>query len=477
MLEYKRKPILSEGLKEGPKLPFSGSKHKYKLLLLSAKSNVALDETTRKLKTHLQTHPELNLADVAYTLQVGCHAFEHRRMLVCSDTKDAIAGLNDATRYASAVQPAQKRSIAFLFPGVGDHYPNMGKALYDTEAVFREAVDECCKLLRPLLKRNLYELLYPPTTPINKANTGLNLRQMLGRDKPKETADTSTEPLKQTTIAQPAVFVINYALSQLWQSWGIKPNALVGYSLGEYVAACVAGVLSLKDALTLVSRRAQLIETVAKGSMLAVPLSEAQVKPYLNQQICLAISNSPQNSVLAGPSEAIIALEHRLNAENIAYRHLYTNHAFHSPMMKRIAESFKALVTEISLNRPQLPYLSNVSGTWITPEEATDPAYWSRHLYQTVQFSKNLAELVADPEWVLLEVGPGQSLGTFAKQHPACQKKQWPRILPSLRPVYNQTSDVAFILQKSGQLWLTGLDIDWTKFYGAEQRQQIVLPA
>jgi acyl transferase domain-containing protein/acyl carrier protein len=463
-------------LEEPPDISFDEPARPYQLLVLSAKTATALDAAVANLREHLCENPDINMADVAYTLQAGRHTFEHRRILVCRGRDDALQALDmgDKTRLLSSVQPSQERPVAFMFPGVGDHYVGMARELYQLEPVFRDQVDHCCNLLLPILGSDLRDVLYPAGIGTHTATGGIDLRQMLDQaNMPHSAAD---ERLGQTEIAQPAVFVIGYALARLLQAWGIVPDSLVGYSLGEYTAACVAGILSLEDALTLVTRRAQMIHHLPEGSMLAVSLSEAQVQPYLDGQICLAVVNGPTTCVLAGPPEEMTQLEQQLVAKEIACRRLETRHAFHSTMMEPIVAKFSALVHSIQLNAPQIPCLSNLTGDWITDDEATDPAYWTRHLCQTVRFGDNLARLLSNQKQILIEVGPGQSLGSFAKQHPDCSREQLPQILPTLRYTYDQQPDLAFLLGTLGKLWLTGFQIDWSSFHGEERRQRIPLP-
>jgi acyl transferase domain-containing protein/acyl carrier protein len=463
-------------LEEAPDIPYGEPLRSHQVLLLSAKTPTALETATDNLCAHLRQNPDINMADLAYTLQVGRRAFEQRRILVCEGCTDALEALaaHDPTRLVDHVQPTRERPLAFMFSGVGDHYVNMGRELYQTEPVFRQAMDKCCDILQPILGLDLRNVLYPEKASVTASRQNIDLRQMLGRN--GATHPIIDDALSQAQIAQPAIFAIEYALVQLLESWGIVPDALIGYSLGEYVAACISGVLSVEDALALVTRRAQMIQRLPPGSMVAVPLSEEEVQPLLNDQICLAVVNGPGTCVLAGATEAIEQLERRLAESEIAFRRLGTSHAVHSTMMEPIAVELTALAQTMPLSPPQIPYLSNVTGRWITDEEATDPAYWARHLCQTVRFGDGLARLLQDRERVLLEVGPGQSLGSFVKQHPACAREQWSQVLPTLHSAYEQQSDTAFILGTLGRLWLTGLRIDWQGYYAGEHRRRIPLP-
>ncbi|MEH2178708.1 beta-ketoacyl synthase N-terminal-like domain-containing protein [Nostoc sp.] len=453
----------------------SKGKSKY-LLCLSAKTNSALETATVNLVNYLQQHPELNLADVAYTLQVGRHTFSHRRTVVCQDIQDAIAALQNSKRVLSGTQETNERSVVFMFTGLGTHYVNMGSELYQNEPIFREQLDRCCSLFEPLLGLNLKEVIYPTSSTNQEATpekSGIDLRQMLGRG--TQPLDPAAEKLNQTYLTQPALFAIEYALAQLWMSWGIRAVAMIGYSIGEYVAATLAGVLSLEDAITLVAKRAQMIQELPGGAMLAVPLTEQQVQPFLGENLSLSAVNGSSQCVLAGTTQAVEELAGELSAQGLACRQLQTSHAFHSYMMEAIANSFTALVKTINLKPPQIPYLSNVTGTWITPEQATNPSYWTQHMCQPVLFADGIHQLWAKHSPIFLEIGPGQALSSLAMQ---CLDNVDDNkvILSSLRYAYERQSDVAFILNTVGQLWLEGIKIDWSGFHAHEHRHRLPLP-
>lgn len=441
-------------LEEAPALPASSASRSYQLLVLSAKTNSALKTATKNLAEYLTKHPYLNLADVAYTLQVGRRIFNYRRMLVCRDIEDAVTQLKtlDPQKVLTHTQEPGDRPIVFMFPGQGAQYANMGQELYQTEKTFREQVDRCCEFLKPLLGLDLRSLIYPNDSEI----------------------ETAAEKLKQTAIAQPALFVIEYALAQLWMSWGISPQAMIGHSIGEYVAACIAGVISLEDALTLVAIRGRLMQQLPGGSMLSVSLSEAEIQPFLNKELSLAASNAPALCVLSGSNEAVNLLLEKLTAQGIECRCLHTSHAFHSSMMDAILEPFTKAVKQVKLNPPKIPFISNVTGTWITTEQATDPHYWAKHLRQTVRFAPGISELLQEPNRILLEVGPGNTLCTFARQHSAQAAGQV--VLPSLRHPKDRLSDLAFLFNILGRLWLAGASINWSGFYADEKRYRLPLP-
>ncbi|GAA6615706.1 SDR family oxidoreductase [Scytonema sp. NUACC26] len=468
-------------LEEAPIVEASSPSRPWQLLMLSAKTNSALETATTNLANYFREHPDLNLADAVYTLQVGRRAFEHRRTVVCRDIQDAVNALQEPRRVITSTQKTQKRSVAFMFSGLGTHYIDMALELYQTEPTFRACVDQCCDLLKPHLDLDLRDVLYPNRNGENgskqKQNTpssGLDLRKMLGRG--EEQADVATQKLNQTFLTQPAIFVIEYALAQLWISWGIRPAAMIGYSIGEYVAATLAEVLSLEDALTLVAKRAQMIQDLPEGAMLAVALSESEIQPLLNEKISLSAINGSSLCVIAGATDAMEEWERQLSQQNLVGKRLQTSHAFHSVMMEAIAPAFGDLVKTFSLKPPKIPYLSNVTGTWITAEQATDPGYWVKHLCQPVRFAEGVQQLWQKDNPILLEVGPGQALISFASQCIESDNRAKSLMLPSLQHSYEQQSDVAFLMNTLGRLWLIGVEVDWSSFYANEQRDRIPLP-
>ncbi|MBE9170905.1 SDR family NAD(P)-dependent oxidoreductase [Pleurocapsales cyanobacterium LEGE 06147] len=472
-------------VEEAPPVGTSTTSRPQQLLLLSAKTSSALDTATANLSQHLQRQPQLNLADVAYTLQVGRREFEHRRAVVCQDLEDAVSALTDPKRVLTSMHPKSERPVAFIFTGLGTHYLNMALELYQGESIFREQVDSCCEILKPLLGLELTDILYPhrnrssqPSQPTQSTTdtpqSGFDLRKMLGRD--QEPTDEATQKLNQTYLTQPAIFVIEYALAQLWMSWGIRPVAMIGYSIGEYVAACLAGVLSREDALTLVAKRAQMIQELPGGAMLAVPLSEEEVRPLLSEKLSLSAINGSKLCVIAGETKAVAQLADQLTEKGLACRRLQTSHAFHSRMMEPIASSLTELVKTISLKPPQIPYLSNVTGTWITEAEATDPSYWTKHMCQPVRFAEGINELWKQQKPILLEVGPGQTLSSLVLQCLETEQVAEKVVLPSVRDAYNQSSDLGFLLNSLGQLWLSGVRIDWSGFSAHESRHRVPLP-
>jgi acyl transferase domain-containing protein/acyl carrier protein len=438
------------------------------LLLLSAKTGTALETATTQLVEHLKQHPELNLADVAYTYQVGRRAFSRRRMLVCQTLEEAVTALEtrNAQRVFTQVFKDEKEpTIVFMFSGQGAQYVNMGLGLYQTEPVFREQVDRCAEFLKPLMGLDLRTVLLPANAPLLKEAEPNSPKENVERPPLKE--------LTQTAITQPALFVIEYALAQLWMRWGVRPQAMIGHSIGEYVAACLAGVFSLEEALTLVAARGRLMQTSPPGAMLAVPLSEEEIRPLLTQNLDLAAINGPSQCVVSGTTAAVAQFAAQFAKQGLECQRLQTSHAFHSEMMSPILISFLEQVQQLQLNSPQIPFLSNVTGTWISAAEATSPYYWAKHIRQPVRFAAGLQTLLTEPSHILLEIGPGHTLSRFAKRHP---DNAGQLVLSSLRHPKAEQSDNAFLLNTLGKLWMAGVVVNWSGFYADERRYRLPLP-
>jgi len=465
-------------LEEAPAAEPSRPGRPWQLLVLSARTPAALERATDRLAAHLRAHPEQGLADVAHTLQVGRRPFEHRRVVVAREHPDAAAALEARAPQRVATGTAGgERSVVLLLPGLGDHYVNMGRGLYETEPVFRREVDRCAEILRPYLEVDLREVLYPGDAPAEEEAVPagkIDLRGMLKRD--AQAPGFAEERLNRTALAHPALFVVEYALARTWMEWGVEPEALIGHSLGEYVAAALAGVFTLEDALMLMAERARMIDELPAGAMLGVPLPEAQVRPLLGPGLSLGALNGEGLSVVSGTPEAVSALEARLTAQGVACRRLATTHAFHSALMEPVAERLTAQMRRVPLRPPRIPMVSNVTGDWLHDDEATDPAYWTRHLCETVRFADGVRTLMAEGSRVLLEVGPGQTLGTFVRQTSRPAGTGEPVIVPSLRHAYERHSDPAFLLGAAGRLWVAGVRVDWAALHEGERLRRVPLP-
>ena len=411
-----------------------------------------LDRATARLADRLEADPSLDLADVAFTLAAGRRRFAERRAVVCASREDAVEALRSPARRLGAASDRSGTKVAFLFPGGGAQYPGMASDLYRSEPAFRARVDECLALLRTRESLDLRPLMFP----------------VAGAE-----AAAAAELLRPS-LALPALLTIELALAELLRSWGLTPVSMIGHSLGEYAAAHLAGVFSLADALGVVTCRGRLFETLPEGAMLSVPLPEAEVAADLPPGLSFAAINGPGLCLVSGEVGLIAGLESRLAARGVEAKRLAIAVAAHSPMLEPILGPFEKYLRSLRLAEPTLPFVSNVTGTWIRPEEARDPAYWVRHLRQPVRFADGLQALVAQGSPALLEVGPGRTLTSLARSHPAVGAGR--SVIPALRHPQDPTSDLEAVLAAMGQLWMAGVDADWRAFFGPG-RQRVSLPA
>lgn len=384
-----------------------------------------------------------------------------RRMVLFQDIDDACSALRSRNpKQVFTARADKRRSLVMMFPGVGDHYLGMGRGLYEHFPGFKQDMEKCCSFLEPELGLDLRDVLYPSSLSggVPDCKVGQPTDPSAMAEKKAAPVNPNEQRLNQTVHIQPLIFIIEYALGRLWLDLGLRPAALVGYSIGEYAAACLAGVMTLKDALSLVAQRAKMIETLPRGVMLALPMSKEKAQPLLGQDLSLSIVSTSAQCVVGGPEEAISALEKELTEQQIVSRRLPGTHAFHSHMMAPLQNKITELVKGFQLHAPEIPYLSNVTGTWISREEATDPSHWARHTCRTVRFAECVDQLMQEEGRVLLETGPGQSLGSFVLQHPRTHRCRDKIVLPSLRNRYEGTADERFFLNTMGKLWLSGIE-------------------
>jgi amino acid adenylation domain-containing protein len=436
----------------GPPCPPSAL-DEYQLILVSAKTAPALDKISQNLAEHLKNHPELDLADVAYTLQKGRKAFVHRKALVCATGEEAIETLSkpDSPLVQRLVSNEEFQHTVFMFAGQGGQYVNMGLELYKNEPVFREAMDRCFEILTPMLGVPIKEILYPPATD--------NLQP--------------APDINQTEITQPVIFVFEYALASLLMSWGINPDAMIGYSFGEYTAACLAGVFSLEDALSLVVLRGQLVQELPIGAMLSVPLPEEELRPLLDDGLSIAIVNEPA-CIVAGEIEAIERFEGKMKRQRLMCVRVNVNLAFHTSIMDEAVGIFEERLEQVRRHEPQVPYISGITGDWVTAEEAVDHRYWIRHLRETIRFSRGIQRLLKEKRSIFIEIGPGRDLTVLVKRyidHDAPQP-----VINLIRPSRKEVSDVGYLLRQMGRLWLYRQKINWKTFHSGSNEKRYLVP-
>ncbi|WP_321934194.1 non-ribosomal peptide synthetase/type I polyketide synthase [Paraburkholderia sp. J8-2] len=437
-------------LEEAPCRDASGEQSEgLQILPLSARSTAALERAKANLATHLASHPEIALADVAATLQTGRRDFAHRAVVVAESVEQAQAKLQKGAIEAQAPQAAP--AVVFMFPGQGAQYPGMGAALYRAEPVYREWIDKGAEALAPHL--------------------GLDIRTLLLSEAPE--GDDTPHPIRSTIYAQPALFLVEYALAQLWMSRGIKPAAMIGHSVGELVAACVAEAIAFEDALRLIAQRGALMQSAEPGAMLVVRLPEAELSPMLPGDVDLAALNAPTLSVVAGPFAAIEAFETTLKARDIEHRRLHTSHAFHSRMMSGVVDDLAKVANSLAFARPKIPYVSSVTGQWASMDQPVSGQYWASHCRNVVRFSDALATVTAEGKPLLLEIGPGRTLSTFVLQ--GLPKDRHQGAIASLPDFATRERELAVLAEATGRLWLNGVKPSW-KALRAETGRRVSLP-
>jgi acyl transferase domain-containing protein len=454
------------------------------LLVLSAKTPTALDAAARQLADRLSSPAASGadtLARIAHTLQTGRRVFEHRRFVVAQRADEAavaLRGQGPVKAVSGSVSREGTPPVVFLLPGMGDHYVGMSRGLYERFADFRADIDRCAEILQPVLGVDIRTALFPPEEgkPTPPAlPRGIDLKRMLGRGT-TEPASPAAQTLERTIFNQPILFTVEYALARWWIRQGVEPERIVGHSMGEYVAACLAGVFSLEDALRLVAVRAQLVNELPRGAMLAVMLPEGETVSLLGPGLSIALINGPKLCVVAGSADAIENFQNVLKDRGVIFRPVRNTHAFHSRMLEPIVDAFAGEVGKVSLSAPRIPFISNVTGTWITAGQATDPRYWAAHAHSTARFSDALEQLWQLPDRTLIELGPGRTLGVLAMQHPARASARNPLIVSSLRHDYENQPDAEFLLSSLGRVWLTGATAALDELEPPAARRKISLP-
>ncbi len=420
------------------------------LLLLSAKAKAPLATVAENLARYIEGKKSLDLAAVAYHLQTRRTHFAERRYLVVDGDNQVVSQIEKPAADASRAATFKDSSadIAFMFPGQGTQYPGMGAGLYHHYPQYRDIVDDCLSRLDLALQKIIKPILLASA---------------------EDDLDALSERLTQTEYAQVAIFITEYALARLWTAWGVKPKALIGHSIGEFVAATLAGVFSLDDGLTLVSARGRLMQAQPGGSMLSVRIPADQLRPELTEACDIAAINGPHLCVVAGPDQDILVLQEKLEQRDIPGRLLQTSHAFHSPMMDEVLAPFREVVASISLSKPQLPIVSTVTGTWLLDREATDVDYWTHHLRQTVCFADGVQTLLKAGNYLFLEVGARNTTATLASQQMNKDNRCATVSSLSASPVLGDgMAEHKALLKAVGDLWLNGIDIDWSCLQGTD---------
>lgn len=435
-------------LEEAPEAAANDDDGEAKIIVLSAKSKSALAQMKLNLSNHIEQKPELSLDDVSHTLKIGRCSFEHKFSAVCDNLTELSGILKDEVKDCSFYrkQKSIDRSICFMFSGQGSQYINMAQSLYKSDPLFSEPMDRCFEYLNNQCSIDLKSIIYP--------------------------ADNNDELIKQTQYTQLSLFVIEYSLAQFYIAKGVKPESMIGHSIGEYVAACLAGVFSLEDGLAIVNRRGLLMSQQPTGDMISVALNNEQLAPYLSDTVHLAANNADLAKVLSGSAEAISEVINQLTKDGIGFTQLKTSHAFHSAMMDGALEEFSSFLSGVQFNQPKIPFMSNLTGDWITGEQATSPDYWVRHLRSTVDFVGGIKTLMEDESRVFLEVGPGIALTTLAQM--TLDDRQL--AINSLPKFDLASSDKYCIQQSLAKLWCTGVKLDWALISNNKKSRRIPLP-
>ena len=436
-------------LEEAPVTPAVDPGRPYQVLPLSACSSTALASAAGRLAEHLRRDRDTPLADVAWTLQVGRRTFGHRGFVVCGDREDAVRALN-GLKSGTTRGVRQHRTAAFLFSGQGGQHVGMARELHEHEPVFRAEFDRCADLVEPELDVDLRAVLFGADTEADAAH------------------------LATMGIGQPAVYSVEYALAKLWMSWGVRPAVVSGHSLGAYAAATIAGVLSLPDAMALVLERGRLLGSLPAGAMLAIPLPEDEVVPLLGAGLSLAAVNGTHQCVVAGPVSEVDAVRHALSANSVDVRLLRISTAAHSSLVEPVLAGFEKRVAEVRLHPPQIPWVSDRTGAFVTPEEATDPAFWSAHLRDTVRFADALGAVLRNDDSALLEIGPGRTLTGLARQHSAREADR--AVMPTMPHPADGGSGPHVLMTAVGSMWRAGVPIDWAAAHAGERRYRSPLP-
>lgn len=437
-------------LEEAPEKEEKLNENDFNLMVLSAKTETSLKNYLDKLTRFLSTEEGLNLSDMCYTFQLGRKSFDTRTSISFKNKAELQQKLDDIVKQGKPFAKIKnaKKSIVFVFPGQGSQYINMGKDLYESNFMFRESMDKGFELLHKIMKKDFKKILYP------------------------ENSDKSLN-INDTCFAQPLIFLIEYSLARLLIELGIRPNYMIGHSIGEYAAACISGVFTFEQSLKLVVKRGQLMHSLPSGVMISVPIDEFEAKDYLNGEVSLAAINAPKQVVFSGNHDAINTLTEKLTAKDIPWVKLHTSHAFHSNMQDSILKEFEDEFKNVEFNPIQIPFVSNLTGDFIENQEVSSSNYWANQLRNSVRFAKGIEKLIAENNPVFIEVGAGSSLTSLIKQ---CKTANDIKTVNLVRSVKVSVDDHHYFTDKLGELWCHGVDIKWKMLYKEQQRNKISLP-
>lgn len=435
-------------LEEAPPRTHDNNSREFKVLTLSAKTKNSLQAQADSLNEFLLSEEGVNLADMAYTYQTARKPFTYRRSIVYKDKQELMAKLSHAHTEDKVIRSFRDHpSVVFMFSGAGSQYSGMGRDLYLTEALFRETMDEGFSLLKKMTGVDYAGIIFP---------------------------ENGSHDINHMVHTQPMIFLFGYSLSRLIMSWGLNPQYMIGHSVGEYIAACLSGVMSFEDALYLVVKRGQLLSETENGLMISVPVTEEEAQAYCTKDISIAAVNGPHQVVFSGSLNVMSELTARLEKEDISYIRLYASHAGHSSLVETVLPAYRNEVAEITRSAPRIPFISNLTGNFIQDAEAVSVEYWLRHMRETVRFSNGINTLLAlNKELVFIEIGGGHSLSTLLRQQKHAQDVLGFNLV---RHPNEKCHDGEYLTSRLGHLWCHGLSIDWKAYYKNEQRKKIPVP-
>lgn len=422
--------------------------------MISAKTEAALGRSTQNLVDHLRKNSHVDLASVAFSLQTGRAEFPWRRIAVCESALGAITALEslDPSRVATRFCETLGRPVTFLFPGHGSHAVNMTRELYETEPVLRRCVDVCNELFKEFLEVDLREAIFPRP------------------DRESESAAC----LEKASYIQSALFMTSYALAMLWKSWGVEPGSVLGYSIGEVVAGAVSGVISLPDAVRMTARRSRMMQALPPGAMVAVALSEENLRPLIGDDLDIGAVNGPEHTTVAGSNEAMAPFLRRLDEQRVPYKAIIVPHGYHSRMMDPIVGPYREVAASVEYHPPQVEFFSSLSGARVRAQELADPDYWAREAREAIRFSPAVEALAADENRIFLATGPAQMLSKLVRSHPAVSKSHL--VFSSCPSPQQPVPEARYVLWTLGQLWLAGQSVNWDGVYGGERPVRVALP-